>query len=191
MKKTADWKLIYWKRNAQLTEACTARVVTDTDWAENCDKKSFMGIIVYFCECPVAWVSTKQSIQALSTMEAEFIGGAEGAKWYLYLENLLEGVVELESPARIEGDNKSATEFAKNAGCNMRTKHISVRYYFLKELLALGRLLLEHIPGITNVADLLTKGLPGPRTEALARYLLGHYASVEEAFSAHGVPLDG
>ena len=133
-----------------------------------------MGIVVYFCECPVAWCSTKQPIQALSTMEAEFIGNAEGVKWVLYLCNLLEGVCEIARPTVVEGDNTACKEYASKVGCNTRTKHISVRYHFLKEYTSVLKLFaIKHIPGASNVADLLTKGLPAPRTAALAKFLLG------------------
>ena len=171
---TAHYCLTYHRAAAKRGETATVTIMTDSDWAQNYDRKSFMGIIVYFCNCPVAWCSTKQSIQALSTMEAEFVANVEGVKWGLYICNLMDGVCDIETPISLYGDNSAAKEFSSKLGCNLRTKHISVRYHFIKEYTAVLKMfVLKHVPSAKNLADILTKGLSGERTRYIATHLLG------------------
>jgi len=56
-------------------------------------------------------------------------------------------------------DNQSAIDLAKNPVYHVKTKHIDVRYYFIRQLLEDGELLLEKILGSKNPADMLTKSV--------------------------------
>jgi len=54
-------------------------------------------------------------------------------------------------------DSQSAIFLAKNPAFHLRTKHIQLRYHFIRSLLDSGELLLEKICGAENPADMLTK----------------------------------
>ena len=69
-------------------------------------------------------------------------------------------------------DNMSAVKFVKNPTFHRRSKHIEVRHYFVREKFDEGRLTVEHIPGVEQVADILTKPLNKSRFQML-RDVLG------------------
>ena len=56
-------------------------------------------------------------------------------------------------------DNAGAQELATNSGYSQRTKHIDIRYHFLREVVANGQVLLESCSSKENVANLMTKPL--------------------------------
>jgi hypothetical protein len=63
-------------------------------------------------------------------------------------------------PVRLKIDNAGAQELAQNAGYSQRTKHIDLRYHFLREVVAKRSVELESVPTKENVADIMTKPLP-------------------------------
>jgi hypothetical protein len=60
-------------------------------------------------------------------------------------------------------DNQSAMKLAKNPQFHDRTKHIEVRYHFLRRKVEEGEIELEYIPTGDQVADIMTKGLAGDK----------------------------
>ncbi len=74
-------------------------------------------------------------------------------------------------------DNKSAIHMANNGkSISNRTRHIKVRYFFVKQYLDNGEFRLEHCPTKEMVADILTKPLQGELFLELRDYLLGYEA---------------
>ena len=69
-------------------------------------------------------------------------------------------------------DNQSAICMAKNQQSHRRTKHIEIKYHFIRDLVEAGRIKLIYCPSEKMVADMLTKGLPIFQFENL-RGLLG------------------
>ena len=85
---------------------------------------------------------------------------AEGVKAGLYLRNLLHGIVEINGPIELYVDNQAAKAFAENEGCNQRTKHVDIRYHFVRDYVDNGDFVIHYIESASNCADLLTKPLP-------------------------------
>jgi hypothetical protein len=113
-------------------------------------------------ECLVSSSSSKQDAVSLSTCEAEFISAARCAQEVLWLRQFL---AELTGTARAAGipfyvDNKSAIDFSENAILNARSKHIDIKFYFLRDQVSDGVLQLLYCPTSEMVADTLTKALP-------------------------------
>ena len=63
-------------------------------------------------------------------------------------------------PTVIREDNKACQLFADHAGNFNRTKHIDVRYHFVRERIAKGCVRVDYVATAENVADIITKALP-------------------------------
>jgi len=107
-------------------------------------------------------------------MESEFIslcGAACEADWAYHLVNEL-GLNEYATkPIRMFTDNQAALQFSVSNVESTRTKHIALRYHFLRDKISEGLLDLKYVPTAENVADILTKPLPRDRHLTLSRAL--------------------
>ncbi|KAH9119485.1 hypothetical protein LEN26_011626 [Aphanomyces euteiches] len=153
---TIDYGLVYRGTDLNL------RGYTDSDYAANPDtRRSVSGYCTYVGDCLVSWSSQCQRIVAQSTTEAEYIALAQAAKEVLFMRTLN---CELGNPIAtgiiLHADNQPAIATATNPVHHSRTKHIDVRYHFVRERIQLQELRLEYVPSKDNVADLFTKPLP-------------------------------
>ena len=98
---------------------------------------------------------------ALSSTEAEYValcGAAQGTVW---LRNLLEEVGMKQNDATvIYEDNQGAMALSSNPKDHPRTKHIDIKYHYIREEIEKGKIVLSYCPTNDMVADVLTKGLP-------------------------------
>ena len=78
--------------------------------------------------------SKKQESVAWSSAEAEYISAAAAVNQVIWLGKVLEGLNQKqEETSDIFCDNKSAVEMVKNPVFHSRTKHIKIKYHFLRE----------------------------------------------------------
>ena len=105
-------------------------------------------------------VIKKQQIVALSTCEAEYIAAAACACQAMWLGYIL-GELNLveEGPVKIYVDNKSVISLAKNPESHSRSKHINIKYHFLREQVNDKIVELLHCKTEENLADIFTKPL--------------------------------
>jgi len=105
--------------------------------------------------------SKKQSVVARSTAEAEFRSMAHGVCELLWLQILLmEFRLFKSKPLMLYCDNKAAIDIANNPVQHDRTKHIEIDRHFIKEKLDKGIICLPYVTSASQVAYILTKGLP-------------------------------
>ena len=71
-------------------------------------------------------------------------------------------------------DNQGCIAMAANPVLHKRSKHIDIRYHFVRERVASGEIELKYIPTAQQLADLLTKALSRERVEMLRAGVLGH-----------------
>lgn len=69
-------------------------------------------------------------------------------------------------------DNQSAIRLVINPEFHQRTKHIDVKYHFIREHQESGKIDINYVAKQDQLADIFTKPLPGPRFEML-RKLIG------------------
>ncbi|CAL9031069.1 unnamed protein product [Prunus brigantina] len=108
----------------------------------------------------VSWSSKKQPVVTLSTTEAEFIAAASSAcRGRMVKKNSEVLNQEQSSPTVVFCDNISAIKLSKNPVMHGRSKHIDVRFHFLRDLVGDGILELIQCSTQQQVADVLTKPL--------------------------------
>jgi len=94
---------------------------------------------------------------ALSTIEAEYMAVTEAVKEAIWLQGLLGDLGVGQMHIKVHCDSQSAIHLAKNQVFHARTKHIDVRYHFVREILEEGEILLMKISTTENPADMMTK----------------------------------
>ena len=78
----------------------------------------------------------------------------------LWLRMLLSDLgVDVVKPISLKEDNQAAIAFSMNPGDHKRSKHIDIRYHFVRERVAAGELTLDYIPTEGQLADIFTKTL--------------------------------
>jgi hypothetical protein len=134
----------------------------DADYANSLDdRRSVTGYVNFMAEGPITWQSKTQTSVALSTMEAEYMALAAETQEAIWLRMILEELgVQLAEPVVIREDNKACQMFADHAGNFARTKHIDVRYHFVRERVERGDIRVDYVRTEEQVADIFTKALP-------------------------------
>eukprot|EP00253_Pinus_taeda_P010139 PITA_10139 len=152
----------------------TLHAYTDADWAGSVDdRKSTSGGAFFMGSRVVSWFSKKQSLIALSTAEAEYVVVASCYTQLLWMMQTLQDFqITCTTPISILCDNTSAINISKNPFMHSKTKHIPIKYQFLREQVLEQKVKLEYVPSKEQVVDILTKPLPRETFEYL-RHNLG------------------
>ena len=148
--------------------------LSDSDWAGSTDdRRSTTGFLIQLGETPIIWKSSKQNSVALSTMEAEFVALASCCiemSWLTYILSEL-NYATVGDPV-IKCDNQSAISFVKGNSVSSHTRHVDIKLHFVHDLVKFQKLKIEYVPTHENVADLLTKALPGLKNQNFRDALL-------------------
>lgn len=109
---------------------------------------------------------------AQSTAEAGYIAVSATTNQAIWLQRLLDDMgFKDEEGVLIYCDNKSAIAIGKNPVQYRRTKHIEIKYHFVREAEQKGLIQLKYCQGEVQLADLFTKALSTTRFEELRRNL--------------------
>lgn len=118
----------------------------------------------------ISWKSSKQTCVALSTAKAEYIALSAAVQEALWLQQLSSDLRDEKiQETIIFEDNQSTISLAKNHHLHGRTKHIDIKYHFIRDMVEAGRIELSYCPTENNIADRLTKGLPTKQFEKLCK----------------------
>ena len=170
---TRHVKLVLGGVNADLTGFCDSEL-----GGCKSTRKSTGGYAVFLGYGIIDWSSRLQNTVALNVFEAEYMTMSELVKSLLYLRWLLyqtriERVVTKFS-STIYCDNMAAISLASNPSTTKRSKHISIRYHMVRDLVAAGVFCIEHIATDENVADIFTKAVGRVKFQKFASMLLGY-----------------
>lgn len=161
--KTKDLKLVYKKTGKP------AQIFCDSDFAGcTIDRKSRSGYVVILAGAAVSWMSKKQPIIAQSTCEAEFVAMQEAARETVWMSLLLKELGQsafCPLPCKIFCDNLGAISWAQDDVVAESSKHVQVRYFYVKNCVTKGVLDFIYVKSSDNVADILTKGLNRIKTQ--------------------------
>ena len=157
LKMTKDWKLFLGKDNEKHDKLIA---FVHADWGGSKeDRKSNTGFVIKLSGGVISWVSRKQTCVTLSSTEAEFIALAECCQEILWFKKLLDDFGIETGTVSIYEDNQSCMKLVDQEKQSNRSKHIDIKYYFVKDLKLQGIINLIYCPTELMVADLLTKPL--------------------------------
>ena len=156
---------------------------SDSDWAGSLgDRKSTSGYVFQLDHDgpTISWKSKKQETVALSSCEAEYIAGCAAAQEAIYLARVFGDFCHSEvsspvvvNPVVLNIDNQGAMGLAKNPVSHNKSKHIEIKYHFLRECVIEKKVVLNHVPSAFNVADLLTKPLARVKFSQFVKSIFG------------------
>jgi hypothetical protein len=108
----------------------------------------------------VSWSSRKQRTIALSSTQAEYMAVTNCVQEGLWLKTMFTTLnMECPIPIDIRGNNNGTICLADGQGVSTRSKHINVKYHFIREHTASKTFTLRYIPTAENTADIFTKPL--------------------------------
>lgn len=157
LKSTQSFGIVYERTGKSLI------AFSDADWANDPrDRKSISGFVVFLANGPVSWSATKQNLVTLSTMEAEYVALSQCVKEVAWLRELLSELQmehSLENATDIMCDNQACISHANNPIESSRTKHVAIKFHYVREKVNDGVVQLLYMPTEDNIADIFTKPL--------------------------------
>ncbi|KAG8480092.1 hypothetical protein CXB51_025341 [Gossypium anomalum] len=133
----------------------------DVDFARDLNRRrSLTSYVFTIGGCAISWKVTLQTIVALSTIEAEYMAITEASKEVIWLKGLFSKLNKDLQISIVFCDNQSAIFLIKDQMFHERTKHIDVRYHFVRDIIAHGDIIMSKISTHENPTDMMTKSLP-------------------------------
>lgn len=135
---------------------------SDADYAGDHEtRRSTSGFVFMLGSGAIAWCSQRQKCVALSTTESEYIAASETVKELVWLKRLLsELLAQDQLSTTLYMDNQSAIRLVKNPEFHKRTKHIDVRFHYIREQFEKHSFVLEFVSSKDQLGDIFTKALP-------------------------------
>ncbi|KAJ9545670.1 hypothetical protein OSB04_025377 [Centaurea solstitialis] len=127
------------------------------------DRKSTTGHIQFLGDKLVSWASKKQNCVSLSTAEAEYVAAASCCSQIIWMRTQLRDYGFKFDKIPIYCDSKSAIAISCNPVQHTKTKHIDIRYHFIKDHVEKGTIELYFVNTEFQLADLFTKALDEKR----------------------------
>jgi len=136
-------------------------VYTDSDWAGDKDtRRSVSGFIIYLMEVPIMWRSRQQRSVTLSSSEAEYVSLSEAAKEIKFVYQIMVSMgLQVRTPITVRVDNVGAIFMTENISTSQRTRHVDIRYAYVREFVADNFLKIIFVKTVDNLSDGFTKNV--------------------------------
>ncbi|XP_068726268.1 uncharacterized protein [Montipora capricornis] len=175
LKGTLDFESCYRKCD----DGLTLIGYSDADWASSTDdRRSTSGYCFSLNRADplISWKSRKQPTVALSSCEAEYIALAAAVQKGMYLTQMMKDIGEVSGPVLIFEDNQGTIALSKNPVNQVnqrRSKHIDVRYHFVRSAQNVGKIIIKYCPTADMVADVMTKPVTKFKLQKFRNYIFG------------------
>ncbi|GJW31580.1 putative ribonuclease H-like domain-containing protein [Tanacetum coccineum] len=147
---------------------------SDSDYGgASLDRKSTTGGCQFLGRRLISWQCKKQTIVANSTTKAEYVVAANYCGQVLWIQNQMMDYGFNFMNTKIHIDNESTISVIKNPVAHSRTKHIEIRFHFIRDCYEKRLIEVIKIHTDSNVADLLTKGFDVTRFNFLVIWTTG------------------
>jgi hypothetical protein len=137
---------------------------SDADWGNDPEtRKSVTGFVITIAGGAVAWAARRQTIVAQSTAEAEYVAACEATMEGRGIVNMLDealDVIDMKSRLTMGVDNSAAIALAKPPTYNSKTRHIELRWHYIRDQVNRDLVEIYKVLGTENPADMFTKALP-------------------------------
>ena len=136
-------------------------------------RRSHTGVLIFVNRAPILWYSKRQNTVEASTFGSEFIAAkvavemVEGLRYKLRMMG-----IQVDGPTNVFCDNESVVKNSTKPESTLKKKHNAIAYHRVREAQAAGIVRIAKEDGETNLADMLTKCLPGPRLRELCSRVL-------------------
>eukprot|EP00253_Pinus_taeda_P026641 PITA_26641 len=130
------------------------------DWDGDLDQRiSTSGYVFNLFGGAVNWMSKKQSVVELSTIEEKYMATTHASKEAVWLQRLCSSMGLVQGAIRIDCDNQSEIFLAKNLAYHSKAKHIDVQYQFVRDMIEDKKVLLVKVDILKNTTDALRKSM--------------------------------
>ncbi|GJX43039.1 retrovirus-related pol polyprotein from transposon TNT 1-94 [Tanacetum coccineum] len=149
------------------------KAYSDSNYAGcNLDRKSTSGGCQILGGKLVCWSAKKKSSMAMSSAEVEYVAAVGCCTQVLWIKVQLADYDVLYDKVPIFCDNTSAIAISNNLVLHSRTKHIDIRYHFIKDHILKGDIEIHFVPTDLQLADIFTKPLAEPSFTRLVAELV-------------------
>jgi len=139
-------------------------------------RRSTTGFVITIGDSPISWCSKLRHWVSTSTAEAEYYSLSEGSKHCMWYINLLKELKSNNSGIEVNIDNKAAIYNAKKKKkkqlINPRTKHMDIRWHYVRELVKNNKIILKYVKFQHNLEDGFMKFLNGTSMNKFKNSLL-------------------
>ena len=180
--KATDWSAYYPNASEVIPPNCpdargnsvTTTCFVDADHAAcRVTRRSHTGVIIYVNRAPIIWFSKRQNTVESSTFGSEFIAMRISIELVEALRYKLRMMgVPIDGSTNVFCDNEAVVKNSTVPESTLKKKHNAISYHRTREAQASGTIRIAKEPGTTNLADLFTKLLPGPRLRELSKRIL-------------------
>jgi hypothetical protein len=148
----------------------------DASYAVHNDMKSHTGGVVSFGRGAIMSKSSKQKLNTKSSTEAELVGASDYLPYPIWMKKFLEAQGYVLKENVFFQDNQSTIRFEKNGrkSCGPNSRHIDIRYFFIKDRLGLEDVDVRYCPTEQMLADFFTKPLQGNLFRKFREVIMGH-----------------
>ena len=150
---------------------------SDASWGSSEDRKSITGYCFSLSKNGplISWKSKKQQTVALSSCEAEYMALAASVQEGLFVTHLLHDIDAncVYKPMILFEDNQGTIALVNNPVHHQRSKHIDIKYHFIRDHCMQGNVNVVYMPSTEMVADIFTKPVAKCKQEQFKDFVFG------------------